>query len=120
MIAEPITRDFTVPQGVTYQIKMRWTDGSGTPINLSGATVRAQLRLSYDTALEAIDCTIANGKAFLLSDGWYFGFNLLPADTLSIDATTYVYDLVVTTAGGDVTRAMQGKISLTPSVTRDE
>jgi hypothetical protein len=120
MIAEPIIRDFTVPQGVTYQIKMRWTDSGGTPISLAGATVRAQLRLSYDTANEALDCTIANGKAFLLTDGWYFGFNLLPADTLSIDPTTYVYDLIVTTADGDVTRAMQGKISLTPSVTRNE
>jgi len=119
MIAEPIIRDYTVPQGVTYQIKMRWTDSAGAPISLVGALVRAQLRLSFDDANPALDCTIANTKAFLLTNGWYFGFNLLPADTLSINATSYVYDLLVTTADGDVTRAMQGKISLTPSVTRN-
>jgi hypothetical protein len=119
MIAEPVNRDFVVPQGVTYQIRMRWVDGSSAPIALTGATVRAQLRQNYDTSSISIDCTLINGKAFLDSDGWYFGFNLLPADTNAIDATTYVYDIVVTTAGGDITRAMQGKISLTPSVTRE-
>ena len=118
MIAEPITKDYTVPQGVTYPIKMRWLDDTGTAIALTGASVRAQLRLSYDSPTVVIDCTIANGKAILEPSGWYFGFTLQAADTNLIDATSYVYDLVVTTAGGDVTRAMQGKISLTPSVTR--
>lgn len=119
MIADPITRDFVVPQGVTYPIRMRWTDSGGTPISLSGASVRAQLRLSYTSTAAVIDCTIANGKAYLDGTDWYFGFDLLPEDTSDLEATTYVYDLVVTTAGGDVTRAMQGKISLTPSVTRE-
>jgi len=117
MIAEPITRDFTVPQGVTYPIRMRWTDSGGTPISLAGATIRAQLRLSYESTV-AIDCTLVNGKAYLDETNWYFGFDLIPADTSAIAATTYVYDLVVTTSVGDITRAMQGKISLTPSVTR--
>lgn len=117
MIAEPITRDFVVPQGVTYPIKMRWTN-AGTPIALTGALVHAQLRKQYEAVEVDIDATIANGKAFLDDTDWYFGFTLLPADTNSIEATTYFYDIVVTLPGGDVTRAMQGKITLTPRVTR--
>lgn len=117
MIAEPITKDFVVPQGVTYPIKMRWTN-AGVPIALSGATVRAQLRKQYDATEVDIDATIANGKAFIENTDWYFGFTLLPADTNTIESTTYFYDIVVTLADGDVTRAMQGKITLTPRVTR--
>jgi hypothetical protein len=96
---------------------MRWTN-AGTPIALTGATIQAQLRKQYDATEVDIDATIANGKATLDNTDWYFGFILLPADTNAIEATTYFYDIVVTTADGDVTRAMQGKITLTPRVTR--
>ncbi len=118
MIAEPVKRDFTVPQGVTYPIKMRWLDSNNNPISLLGALIRAQLRREFDSSTSTIDCTLANGKAFLESDGWYFGFTLLPTDTAEIESTTYLYDIVVTTPDGDVTRAMQGTISLTPRTTK--
>ena len=118
MISEPAKRDFIVPQGVTYPIKMRYLDSGGTPISLSGAQIRAQLRREADSSVVAIDCTLANGKAFLESNGWYFGFTLLPTDTAGIESTTYVYDLVVTKLDGDITRALQGTISLTPRITR--
>ena len=118
MIAEPVKRDFIVPQGATYPIKMRWLDSSNNPISLSGATVRAQLRKEFESSTVSIDCTIANGKATLDSNGWYFGFILSATDTAAIEATSYYYDLVVT-LNGDVTRAMEGRISLTPRVTRE-
>lgn len=117
MIAEPVKRDFIVPQGVTYPIKMRYLDANENPIDLTGATIHAQLRKQYDQQSPDIDCTISNGKAFLDGDN-YFGFTLSPSDTSSVSATTYFYDLIVTKSDGDVTRAMEGTISITPEVTR--
>lgn len=117
MIAEPVKKDFVVPQGVTYPIKMRYLDANDTIINLSGATIQAQLRKQYDQSSPDIDCTIANGKAFLDSEN-YFGFTLSPSDTSDLAATTYFYDLIVTKPDGDVTRAMEGTISITPEVTK--
>lgn len=129
MIAEPVKRDFIVPQGATYPIKMRWLDSNNNPISLSGATVRAQLRKEFESSTVSIDCTIANEKAFIEDDPltpndnttipWYFGFILSATDTANIEATSYYYDLVVTKSDGDVTRAMEGRISLTPRVTRE-
>lgn len=119
MIADPVKRNFVVPQGATYPIQMRYKDSNGDPIDLTGATVRAQLRERITDTEPALDCTIANGKAFLTTGTWYFGFTLDPDDTLALDATTYFYDLVVTKSDGDVTRALQGKITLTPMVTHD-
>ena len=118
MIAEPVKKDFIVPQGATYPIKMRWLDSNNNPINIYGADIRAQLRIEYDSAVPVINCTLANGKAFLEQDTWIFGFTLLPADTSAIEPTTYFFDVLVT-IDGDVTRAMEGRISLTPKVTRE-
>jgi hypothetical protein len=117
MIAEPVKRDFTVPQGATYPIKMRWLDSNNNPIDLTGADIKAQLRKEFDSPQASIECTLVNGKATLESGTWYFGFILTSTDTAAIEATSYYYDLVVTRAG-DVTRAMEGKISITPRVTK--
>lgn len=116
MIAEPVTRNFTVPQGATYPVRMRYLV-NGTPVNITGATVRAQLRTHPSATTATIDCTIANGKAYLDAGTGYFGFDLLPSDTTPIAATTYYYDLELV-IGIDVTRALQGTITLTPEVTR--
>jgi hypothetical protein len=116
MIAEPVTRNWIVPQGTTYPIRMRYLINE-TPVNLTGASVRAQLRTHPTATTPTIDCTLANGKAFLDTATGYFGFDLLPADTNAIAATNYSYDIVVTLSG-DVTRTMQGIITLTPQVTR--
>jgi len=116
LLAQPITRDYVIPQGVTFPIRMRWLD-NGTPVDLTGALVRAQLKTSY-SAQPAYSATIANGKAYLdVATGW-FGFDLIPTDTSAITATQYVYDIEVELPTGDITRAMQGKITLTPEVTR--
>lgn len=119
MIADPVKKNYVVPQGTTYPIKMRWVDSNSNPITLSGATVRAQLRERISDASPALDCTLVNTKAFLDETDWYFGFTLDPDDTLALDATQYFYDIIVTTVDGDVTRAMEGKITLTPAVTHD-
>jgi hypothetical protein len=117
MIAPPIKRDLIVPQGTTFPVKLRYLDSNNSVVDLTGATVRAQLRKSYDQTNADLDCTIANGKAFVDVDN-YFGFTLAPADTSALTATTYFYDLVVTTSGGDVTRAMEGTLTITPEVTK--
>lgn len=117
MIAVPVKRDFVVPQGTTYPVKLRYLDSESSVVDLTGASVRAQLRKSFTQETPDLDCTIANSKAFVDVDN-YFGFNLLPADTNALEATTYFYDIVLTQASGDVTRAMEGTISISPGVTQ--
>ena len=118
MQAETVPRNFTVPQGTTYPIRMRWLDSAGVPIDLTGAIVRAQLRKNFSDALPTLTFTTVNGKAFLDTVTGFFGFDLLPAATSAIAARLYVYDIEVVTAGGDVTRALMGTITFTSEVTR--
>lgn len=118
MIAEPVIRNFIVPQGVSYPVRMRWLTAPGVPVDLTGATVRAQLRRAFSDPAPAISCTSEDGSAFLSAGTGFFGFDLTPAATSAIAAAKYFYDIEVTLPSGDVTRAMQGTITLTPEVTK--
>ena len=116
MIAEPITRDYVVPQGADHPIRMRYVVNN-VPVDLTGATIRGALKKTHTSVLASLSCTTGNGKAYLdVATGW-FGINLIAADTSALEATSYVYDIEVVLPSGDVTRAMQGKITLTPEVT---
>ena len=117
MIAEPVTRDYVVPQGADYPIRLRYVVDS-VIVDLSGATVRGQLRKTHSSPTASLTCTIANGKAYLNTVTGYFGIDLTAADTAALEPTTYVYDIEIELPGGDVTRAIQGKITLTPEVTK--
>lgn len=118
MIAEPVIRNFIVPQGVSYPVRMRWLSAPGVPVDLTGCEVRAQLRRAFSDAVPAVSCTMENGSAVLDVATGFFGFDLHPAVTSAIPATKYFYDLDVRAPSGQVTRAMQGAITLTPEVTK--
>lgn len=116
MIAEPITRDYVVPQGADYPIRMRYVVNN-VVVDLTGATIRGSLKKNHTSTTVSLSCTIANGKAYLNTGTGYFGITLSAADTTALEATSYVFDIEVVLPSGDVTRAMQGKITLTPEVT---
>lgn len=116
MIAEPVTRDYVVPQGADYPIRMAYVVNNAT-VNLTGATVRGALKKNHTSTTVSLSCTIANGKAYLNTATGYFGITLNAADTSALEATSYVYDIELILPNGDVTRALQGKITLTPEVT---
>lgn len=117
MIAEPIIKDWVIPQGVDYPIRMRYMADNDTPVDLSGAIVRGAVKRTF-SAENAITFTLGNGKAYLDTVTGFFGLNIVAADSTALEATSYVYDIEVVLPSGDTTRAMQGKITLTPEVTK--
>lgn len=116
MIAEPIVKDWIVPQGTSFPIRMRYMVDGG-PLDLSGATIRGSLKKAFNSQ-PSITCTLGNDKAFLDTATGFFGLNIEPDDTSALEATIYHYDIEVVLPSGDTTRAMQGKITLTPEVTK--
>lgn len=117
MIAEPVTRNYVVPQGADYPIRLRYKVDN-VVVNLTGATIRGQLRKTHSSPEAALVCTLANGKAYLDIATGLFGITLIGTDTSTLEPTTYVYDIEVLLPNGDITRAIQGKITLTPEVTK--
>ena len=111
MIAEPVTKNFTVPKGVDYPIKLRYLVND-VAVNLSGAVVTGAMWKHNNIDNPSIVFNSSNNNIYLDGDN-YFGILLKAAQTSSLEATTYKYDIKIVLSG-DTTRAIQGVITLTP------
>lgn len=108
-----IKANLTVDQGTTFTTTLNLTDADDIPINLDNYSYSAQLRKHY---------TSSNSTSFTVTGGGNTGIL-----TLSLSANTtanltfgrYVYDVEITsTSGGNVTRVVEGIVTVTPNVTR--
>jgi hypothetical protein len=102
-------------QGTTFRNTINLTDDlTNQSINVSGYTVRSQMRRSYYSANASatITCSItdaANGEITM---------SLPAANTSNIKAGRYLFDLETVDGGGVVTRVLEGIITVTPEITR--
>lgn len=110
--------DFTIEQGATLILPFVWKDSAGVPINLTGYTARMQIRasktstavlLSATTADNTLQITAADGKVTIV---------LPEATTAAITWRRGVYDLELVSAGGVVTRLVEGAVAVSREVTR--
>ena len=102
-----------VDQGTDFSAIVTLTNQDGTPINLTGFTVKSQFRKSYQSS-QATSFTVAifNATAGKIRMS-------LPAATSSpIAAGRYLYDVEITSAIGERKRALEGIVVLTPEITR--
>ena len=107
-----------VEQGATFDRTVTWKIGA-TPVNLTDYSARLQARASCDAADPIIDLSSEDGGGITL------GGSAGTIDwALSADATAlltpgdYVYDLEVEHTGGTVRRLLEGRLTVTPEVTK--
>jgi hypothetical protein len=107
------TYNFTFEQGATFSRQLTVQD-NGAAMNLTGYSARMQLRSSVESTTVAltVTCSITGP-----SDGIVTVSNTA-AETMSVDAGIYVYDLEIESGTGVVTRLMQGTATITANVTR--
>ena len=102
-------------QGATFNNIINLTDDTtNAALNISGYTVRSQMRRSYYSANATanISCTISN------SANGEITMSLSAENTANIKAGRYLFDLETVNPGGVVTRVLEGIITVTPGVTR--
>ena len=108
-------QDLYLEQGTTFTTQITLDDNTGAALNLANFTVASQARKSYFSASPSItfDTSFpdaANGVILLSADA---------AATTNISPGQLVYDVVLTdTNSNNVTRVLEGKIYVSPSVTR--
>lgn len=98
-------------QGASFNTTYTVLDTNDSPIDFSNYTATSQMRKSY-TALIAYSfdaATFANGQITL---------SMNAATTSTISAGRYVYDLEVADTGGNISRLVEGLITVTPQVTK--
>ena len=108
------THNFTLEQGSTFSRQITVQENS-TALNLTGYTARMQMRSTHDSSTIALTYTstiaspASNGKINLSATA---------TQTAAIEEGIYVYDLEIESSGGEVTRLMEGQVTVTPEVTR--
>lgn len=107
--------ELILDQGTTFNNIINLADDvTNANVNISGYTVRSQMRRSYYSANATanITCTItdgANGEITMSLDA---------NTTANIKSGRYLFDLETVTGQGVVNRVLEGIITVTPGVTR--
>jgi hypothetical protein len=102
-----------VDQGANYSNIISVGSTSGAPLNLTGYTVKSQMRKSY-TSSTYYDFTATvhdavNGKVRLQLNATQSGL-IVPG--------RYLYDVEITDPNGAKTRVIEGIVTVTPEITK--
>ncbi len=100
-----IVSNLTVDQGSTFSASIDITDTENNLLNLTGYTVAGQIRKTYDSST-AVDFTGSVSNAALGE----VTISLTATQTNALIAGRYVYDVEITSAGGTVTRVIEGQV----------
>lgn len=114
---QPGSVDFLMPKGSTFSRTLTWKI-SGSAVNLTNYTARMQARASVTSATVVLDLTTANSKIVLGGTAGTITITVSATDTAAITQQSLAYDLELVSAGGVVTRLIEGQIVLSPEVTR--
>lgn len=112
------THDIVIEQGATFRLNLLWKDSSDVPINLTGYTARMQVRRKHADPTILLNFTTENGAIALGGAAGTIQVTGLATLTDDVPAKPGVYDLELVSAGGVVTRLVQGSVTITPEVTR--
>lgn len=105
-----------VEQGATFSKRLVWRDKNKRPVNLTGYSAKMQVRSSATSSTVIFELSTENGRITLASAG---------AIQLDIDAnltetiSSGMYDLKLYAPGGQEFRLVEGKLTVSPGVTKD-
>lgn len=105
--------ELTVEQGASFTTLINVADTAGSAINLYGYTANSQMRKSYySSSYYTFTSTVtgtANGEITL---------SMSSANTSNLSAGRYLYDVIITSSSNEVTRVVEGIVTVLPSITR--
>jgi hypothetical protein len=107
--------DFSIDQGTTWNRELTLEQDSN-PVDLSGFSARMQLRRTRSQTEYDLSLTTENGGLTIEPLTGKITISLTAAQTALLSGS-YFYDLE-TVSGGTVIRWLEGKVNLSPEVTR--
>lgn len=114
-------KDFTINQGETFRVVFgveQASCGRGSPVDLTGAVAKMQIRATHKSPTVILDLY---EEGFITIPQPLLGEILInvPADvTAEFTFGSAVYDLEIHYSNGDVSRLVEGRMALSPEVTR--
>ena len=106
-------QNITIDQDCDYTETLTVKDSTGTVVDLSNETITATLRKTHLTS-SSTSFTTAKVSA---TDGTC-SITLTDTVTSALSEGRYVWDLTTTDSSGLITRRIEGRATVTPSVSR--
>lgn len=115
------TYDLRIDQGADWTWTIRWKVGSSprnqTMKDTTGFTCRMQIREKYTSATTLISLSTPSSGIVRGSDG-SFQITITAAQSATLPAGSFVYDVEAVSPTGQVTKLVRGKVRVVPEVTR--
>jgi hypothetical protein len=108
-----IIANIFIDQGTDFSITVDVTDTSGGALDMTGYSAAAQIRKTYGSS--SVSSTFSTSIAEAAGQ---VTLSLTDTQTTALESGRYVYDLNVTSSGGQTTRVVEGQAIVTPGVTR--
>lgn len=102
-----------IDQGTTFSVPLNLTDVNGDIINLSGYTAVSQMKRDYQSANAISFSTVINAAAGSVT------LSLTSNQTSLIYPGRYVYDLLLIDSSNNVSRMVEGIVTINPGVTNE-
>lgn len=116
--------DLLIEQGATFKHTLLVKQGESVDApaaDLTGYTARMQIRSAIDAAEPLIELTTENDRITITPATGRLDLVISATDTAALVPAQFdaaVYDVEIVSGGGEVTRLVQGKVKLSPEVTR--
>ena len=107
----------TIDQGSVWSVIFVYKDPNDNPINLTGFTAAMQLRQTYESAVADLTLTTSNGGIVITGATGTITVTATDEQTEALTPGDYVYDLELT-SGSNISRLVQGQITVAEQVTR--
>jgi hypothetical protein len=102
--------NITIDQGATFNTQILLTDDAGNALDLSGYTGESQIRKWY-TSNAHTDFTVSLVTGAI-------NLSLTSNTTANLNSGRYVYDVIVKDGSNNVTRVVEGIVTVTPRVSQ--
>lgn len=112
--------DFKLNQGTDLIVPFSLSDESGKPCNLLGFKAQMQLRVNCATGKLVDTFTCDNECIKINADKGVLSLVFKHEQTAKYPATCLAYDIELVSTDNNITRIVEGKITVSPEVTRVE
>lgn len=103
--------NIVMDQGSDFEFPFDVSDDDGIALDMSSHTIRAQMRRHSESAnsISFSTAAYANGTVKL---------SMTAAQTANVESGYYLYDVEAVSTANVVSRLIQGKVRVTPEITR--
>lgn len=110
--------DFTINQGSDVSLPILLKDCAGEAIDLTGYSIAMQIRRfrASETAIDTLES--AGDRIEMDATAGKFTLRFPHEITETYPVAKLVYDIEITSGGGEITRVLQGAITVSGEVTR--